>query len=676
MKQTAVLTDATSAAFFFPRFTAYYGKLFGRQHLHVVTYAGMAAEFANSGITNIIELDAGYDDTLRARVISELTTKLLERYEVIIRADIDEFIIPDRAHFADLADYVERNELPYVTAHGVDVIELADDEPLQPGLPVLGQQRRYGIRAASLNKTCLTTVPIRWANGFHACTMFPRFGQLYNFHYKFADINGRIAWHERMLAGLPPGSPEHKYFSHGAEHLLALQRFLSTRPRQGEETERDFAHRFLDEVGYNKANQIYQGPFISQDFLFEIDAKFAGADEGAEPGADESVDETARAKAIAAYDGAALTDPPEGLGVVSILEAPKHIPRILPALVTDLSGRGLTVNPATQLYIHGTYLVQHEAVLLFGGNHLVSREGHWSCEARAFKEQYLSFYREPFFDHIFPGPKPVIDTGAQPRRLRLSGLTAADVEIIDAPVFLATPVEPANWGRWVVNVIPKTAQFLQYGGGRKFLCHVAHPWQRRLLNILGVPDDDILPHDPGRSYICEDLLTVEYSVNNFTVSAQERTNLFQLVMRHAAKIPAHRKLFVSRASLSAKHPHYRVLQNEAELTAMLEALGFVTIEPETLPFEQQVALFAGAEQIVCLGGSAIFNAAFCPPGISILDIESSAMFANSHADFLASLGARYGVVFGTEDETDQATHHKRWRVDVPALRAIVAAFFE
>jgi capsular polysaccharide biosynthesis protein len=375
------------------------------------------------------------------------------------------------------------------------------------------------------------------------------------------------------------------------------------------------------------------------------------------------------------YDNALLADPPEGLGVVSILEAPKHIPRILPALVTDLSGRGLTVNPAPQLYIHGTYLVQHEAALLFGGNNLVSRDGHWSCEARAFKEQYLSFFSAPFFDHIFPGPKPVIDTSAQPRRLRLSGLTAADVEIIDIPVFLATPVEPANWGRWVVNVIPKTAQFLQYGGGRKFLCHVAHPWQRRLLNILGVPDDDILPHDPGRTYICEDLLTVEYSVNNFTVSAQERINLFQLVMRHAAKIPVHRKLFVSRASISAKNPHYRVLQNEAELTAMLEALGFVTIEPETLPFEHQVALFAGAEHIIFLGGSAIFNAAFCPPGTSILDIESSGTFANSHADFLASLALRYGVVFGTEDATDTATHHKRWSVDVPAVRGIVEEFF-
>ncbi len=136
-----------------------------------------------------------------------------------------------------------------------------------------------------------------------------------------------------------------------------------------------------------------------------------------------------------------------------------------------------------------------------------------------------------------------------------------------------------------------------------------------------------------------------------------------------------KKLFVSRLSRSMANPNYRVLQNETELAAMLEELGFFTIEPELLPIERQISIFSTAEQVVCLGGSGLFNAAFCAPGTSVVTIESSNAYIGTHTEFLASLGLRYGVIFGREDPEDQSEWHKRWTIDVPRVREALTRFF-
>jgi hypothetical protein len=667
MKKTAVITDAVSPGFFFPRWKKYYGSLFGSQNLHVVTYAGMKPWFQDAGVGNVWEINAPYNNQLRARVIAKLIEVLLNSYDVVLRCDVDEFLIPDLARYYNLVDYVEKNELPYVTARGVDVIELADDAALDAEVPVLGDQRRYGLRTASLNKTCLTTVPLRWAEGFHAADVMPCFSDLYLFHLKFSDLKNRISWNENMLTGLMPDSSEYKNYAIGAQKLTAVQRFFANKPKTGMETEEAFDRRFLDSITCSPTSGIYQGDFIIQDFLFPIDEKFQSADTG--------LARSVSRETLQRYDHANMADPPEAEGVLKVLEAPKSIPREPPEFVADFSGRGLGLKVSGQQEIHGSYLVRRENVLLFGPNNLVTPEGYWSCEARTFKRQFLWYFHLPFYDRMFPGPKPAIDYKTENLLLRTDNLKDTDVERVDIPVFLATPLEPPIWGRWIVTVAQKVMQYKEYGAGRKFLCHAVHDWQRAFLRLLGVEEDMILAHDPGRTYVCRDLMTVEYSVTNMTVSAMERANFFTMIANHRVKIERKRKIFVSRLSRSRHNPNYRVLQNEVELASMLEELGFTTIEPETLPFEEQISIFAAAEQVVFLGGSGVFNAAFCAPGTSVVTIESSDTYIGHHTELLASLDMRYGVIFGKEDPEDRSDSHKRWTVDVARVRDELMKFF-
>jgi hypothetical protein len=79
-----------------------------------------------------------------------------------------------------------------------------------------------------------------------------------------------------------------------------------------------------------------------------------------------------------------------------------------------------------------------------------------------------------------------------------------------------------------------------------------------------------------------------------------------------ANTRAGRKLFLSRRSITRQSAgKYRALQNEDEVVAAAEALGFEICEPELLSIPDQIKLFSEAEIVVGLGGAALFNVMFC-----------------------------------------------------------------
>lgn len=275
MKKIAVISDATSTDFFFPVWKRYYGDLFGLDNLYIITYSGMRAIFANSGISHIWEINSPYNDELRARIVSHLVTVLLETYDVVLRCDVDEFLVPDKEKFSDLREFVEKNNLPYVTAHGIDILELQTDAELDFGRKILVDQRKFGIYTTPLNKTSLTTTPTTWAAGFHATDKFPIFSRLFILHLKYADIKGRQRWNEFMLSSVEPGTREHKYFSDSSEHLSSYPNWYSQLKKRSNIRDggiSSFDRKFLDSVTYNPLHNIYAGEFETQDFLIEIDS--------------------------------------------------------------------------------------------------------------------------------------------------------------------------------------------------------------------------------------------------------------------------------------------------------------------------------------------------------------------------------------------------------------------
>lgn len=363
-------------------------------------------------------------------------------------------------------------------------------------------------------------------------------------------------------------------------------------------------------------------------------------------------------------------------GFQSVIEEGGRWTHRRPDFILNLSEKAIADWICEESETPAHYLCRHCDTLVFAQNGTLDWTGDWGCETIRFRTQFMDSYLSPSYQTIFPGPKPRLHVRDGIRRLSLDTLHFDDIEVVHEPVFLATPLEPDNWGRWVATVIQKALLYRRFGSGRRFFCRARHGWQRAVLNALGIPDERILDHDPGRTYLCHDLLTTRYSVASMVVSPQARAHYEEIRLDLGSNIgPSGKRLFVSRRSASRKRPRYRVLANEDALIGALASGHFEIYEPELHSFQDQVRTFAAAEAVACLGGAALYNVVFCRPGTRVVTLESSDRFIRPHSRLIASMGFDYGVVFGTEDPDDPAPLHKRWSLDIAATVQALDRFF-
>jgi hypothetical protein len=134
------------------------------------------------------------DDAWRAALIRDLCAELLDRFDAVLYADIDELLLADPARFADLSDYATRMAGDVATAIGLEVQHLPDEEPpFDPARP-LGAQRRWVRFASSMCKPALVRRPVAWAPGFHCAADVPvAFDALYLFHLRYIDLGRGLA---------------------------------------------------------------------------------------------------------------------------------------------------------------------------------------------------------------------------------------------------------------------------------------------------------------------------------------------------------------------------------------------------------------------------------------------------------------------------------------------------
>ena len=278
--RVAVVTDSISDQFFFPLWRHYYGGLFGEQALHVVAYEG-GARFADSALGGVLRLPAGYEDGLRARVISNYVAVLLHTHDVVVRVDVDEFLVADPRAYPSLRHLIEASDAPLLTARGFDVFQTVAEPPLQPG-PVLAQ-RQWAYPNSALNKTCIVRRPRRWDIGFHWCDAVPAFGPLFMLHLKRVDMAAQLRWGAAMTGNIgdnPRVGPDiHAYYRPDEEAVTRYHLGVSMRPRlKGIEAwYRDrFQQEFEASVALNAANELYMGSFGHEEVLCEIPPAWRG----------------------------------------------------------------------------------------------------------------------------------------------------------------------------------------------------------------------------------------------------------------------------------------------------------------------------------------------------------------------------------------------------------------
>jgi hypothetical protein len=129
-----------------------------------------------------------------------------------------------------------------------------------------------------------------------------------------------------------------------------------------------------------------------------------------------------------------------------------------------------------------------------------------------------------------------------------------------------------------------------------------------------------------------------------------------------------RRLYVSRAGASA-----RPLQNEAELVDLAARHEFEIVDPGSLPFDDQVALFASASIVIGPHGAGLTNAAFCPSGSTLIEFRglNRASQSPSRNETYRRLSACCGLHYGCL-MFENAAGSDGWAIDIPMVERVLA----
>lgn len=210
--RTACVTMVWKDAFFLDLWVRYYGALFGREALYVISHGGEAEVAKIAQGCNVIAIprdppDENFDET-RWDMLSDWASGLTRYYDRVIVGDVDELII-SLTPGESLAEHLARAPLGPVTAPaGYELIPETEDL-LDPARPILAQVPR-GLLSASYSKPGILTAPARLSAGGHGCKApFDLRPELALLHLRFlntAEQAERRAERMRIAAQATEGS--------------------------------------------------------------------------------------------------------------------------------------------------------------------------------------------------------------------------------------------------------------------------------------------------------------------------------------------------------------------------------------------------------------------------------------------------------------------------------------
>lgn len=130
--------------------------------------------------------------------------------------------------------------------------------------------------------------------------------------------------------------------------------------------------------------------------------------------------------------------------------------------------------------------------------------------------------------------------------------------------------------------------------------------------------DLLLPDFHVETKELQDVLTVRRLLipgwgNRFVYSDVVHDELERLTAPYRQDGAARKRIFVDRRVQS-----YRILANAQQLQDIAASYGFESVSPEHLTLEQQIALFASADDVIGEFSSALHNSIFSPAGCRVM----------------------------------------------------------
>lgn len=335
-----------------------------------------------------------------------------------------------------------------------------------------------------------------------------------------------------------------------------------------------------------------------------------------------------------------LSPPPSPSLVLTLVQEGEVLPRVADALAGPLEGPGVIAG-----VIEREIIGQNETRALLGGHSGGVDVPPWALGANGTLRLGVDVVRvrdvwhAPAFGAVIDDQGRTFKTtvhealyltptlAALPNARRegeqtLFALPADGATIARATVFVAWG-GVHNYGHFLIDCLSALVAAQRAGALESHppIAPPLLPWQAELLDLaMGV--DTPKPRIVEAPIVRIDEAVFATPMDHFLHAPGPPLDAVrERILAHAAisaDPAAAKRIYVSRLG-SLK----RVLVNEAELEAALEARGFTVIRPEALPVREQIALFHQAEVVVAPAGAALANVLFCKPGAKIIEIQPS-----------------------------------------------------
>lgn len=221
------------------------------------------------------------------------------------------------------------------------------------------------------------------------------------------------------------------------------------------------------------------------------------------------------------------------------------------------------------------------------------------------EDDTLLFDLSPYYGVTTPSQHPIFLRCRPPALTEVSG-----------SVGVLTTRGSDNYYHFLTDVLPRL-ELLRRAGAEPdaYVVNRAKRFQRELLDHLGLTADRCLGEEKY-PHVRADQLVVPSLPDDLLRTPPWIVPWLRAQFLPDDLRPPHRRLYVSRGD--AKRT--RRVDNEAELVAALEPLGFEAVDPGALAPAEQVRAFAEAEYIVGPHGAGLTNLAFAAPGAAVVEL--------------------------------------------------------
>lgn len=172
--------------------------------------------------------------------------------------------------------------------------------------------------------------------------------------------------------------------------------------------------------------------------------------------------------------------------------------------------------------------------------------------------------------------------------------------------------------------------------------------QLKALDKVGIPEERLLKIPRGHIISCDEMIVpsltgrrlsrsgtpewMQPMVNDWAI--QWLREEFADWMVPTANAP--KRIFISRANA-----RFRRCINEAEIYAIGQRYGFTTLENEHLSYQEQLAIYAGAEMVMGPHGAGFTNMLFAPQNATAIEMFPKHRAATFYRELCGQIGQRY-----------------------------------